>query len=898
MGEPGQARPSGTVTFLLSDVEGSTRQWAADPEAMSASLKVHDQLLREVIESRGGYVFTTAGDSFAAAFGRASDAVAAAQAAQAALGSASWPGPELRVRIGLHLGEAEERGDDYFGPVVNTAARVEAAGHGGQTLLTDHVRAAARVTGVRDLGTHELRDVDEPIRLFQLGEGEFPPLRVAVNAPPSNLPVRPTRLIGRTGEVAQVRRLLTQHRLVTITAVGGSGKTRVAIAVGDAELDHRPGGVWFVDLTAVMNADDVPSAVAGAVGLRLTGDDPTRQVVTYLADKAALVILDNCEHVIDACAEFAEIFLSAAGDAAVLATSREALGIEGEQVMHLPSLASTASDEPDGAPAVQLFVERARAIDPRFELDGGNTTTVATLCERLDGMPLAIELAAARITVMTPAELLEGLSDRFLLLSGGRRRQRQRTLEATLDWSYDLLEPEPQRVFRTLGVFVGGFDLNAAAAVASVTRLQAMDTLEALVAKSLVVHTEHQEVSRFALLETVKAYAEDRLVQTDDAAQVRERHAEHFHHLAMVRGRTLSADLRVGERLRHDRSNITSAFDWAASNQQWTTAGELLLGSLAAYDSYGYAAEARALFHRCEAPLDDADPQLADFLRALIRGTMVLLDDWIGAGRVVERLTASDDPRCRTIGYAHLGFVSAHVAPPSAGELFDQAARHLAIARAECPGLDTDIAHGFLLFMDGARLGYEGDHRAALASYDQIPDNHSRHDHVAGEDLQPHVDAAMCHLLLGEPAKALQRVAPLDGVAFAYGEGHEVRGPAHLALGDIDTARHHIRAHATEAATGRVSRQCNDAVLLLAGLAHAEGDDDTATDLLDQMGMGRTPATIMYANDLARRLGMADRHAANQRTHLHRRSHVEHGILGARTAMAALRAELSRRGWD
>ena len=445
-------RPSGTVTFLFTDVEGSTRLWAADAAAMSASLLVHDSILREAIEAGGGYVFTTAGDSFAAAFSKASDAVNAAERIQARLADAAWPGPALRVRIGVHLGEAEERGGDYFGPVVNTTARVEAAGHGGQTLITDTVRVAARVEAT-DLGVHRLRDVDEPMHLFQIGDGVFPALRALDNAPETNLPARPNRLIGRAAEVAEARRLLTSHRLVTLSAVGGSGKTRLAIAVGEEELHHRSGGVWFVDLTSVMNPDEIAAAVAGATGLRLTSGDATAQVVAFFADKAALVILDNCEHVIDGCAEFVEAMLASPGATAMLATSREALDVDGERVMGLGSLATLDGEGTAGAtsPAVELFVERAIAIDPGFTMSDDDAPIVAELCARLDGMPLAIELAAARVTVMSPAELLSGLDDRFNLLSGGRRRQRQRTLEATLDWSYDLLDAEQQTRLPVVG---------------------------------------------------------------------------------------------------------------------------------------------------------------------------------------------------------------------------------------------------------------------------------------------------------------------------------------------------------------------------------------------------------------------------------------------------------------
>jgi len=880
------------VTFLFTDVVGSTRLWAADSEAMSASLLVHDAVVRGAIESAGGYVFTTAGDSFAAAFARASDAVAAAQHAQAELVGVEWPGPVLRVRIGIHLGEAEERGGDYFGPAVNTAARVEAAGHGGQTLVTETVRTAARVPAT-DLGVHRLRDVDEPVRLFQIGDGAFGPLRVAGNTPESNLPVRPTRLIGRETELAAARRLLAANRLVTLAAVGGSGKTRLAVAVGEEELNNRSGGVWFVDLTAVMNPDDVPAAVAGASGLRMTSGDPARQVIEFFADKAALVILDNCEHVIDGCADFAESFLATAGDTVLLATSREALDVGGEQIMHLASLGSAGAED---SPAVALFVERAGAVAPEFAMTDSDKAIVAELCDRLDGMPLAIELAAARVTVMSPAELLEGLGDRFNLLSGGRRRQRQRTLEAALDWSYELLEPEQQRVFRALGVFVGGFDLDAVAAIADLERGAALDLVDTLVAKSLVVRAEGGDVSRFTLLETLKAYAENRLVQTGEAASIQDRHLHHFHRLASTRGRTMTADIRVGEQLRYDRSNLDAAFDCAAGRNHWTLAGELLLGSLAAYENYGHCSEAAALFRRCEQPLNDADPDLADHLRAAILWALMVLDDFLTVDRVAQQLLDSPDPRCRTMSCGVLSLVTK--SPGRAAEYLEQGARDLAVAQSEYPGLNTDIVHGNLLVTKAFQLAFRGDYAAALAAIDEHPDNLARHDHVSGMDVGPNSQAAMCHLLLGEPTKALDRLEPFTRVSYPYGDHDEIRALAYLALGDLAAAREHARAHALEAATGRLSRQCNDAVLVLAALAHAEGDNEAAADLLLHMGVGRTPSTFWYATDLGEQVGVSDQYTKHIQLVRDPVNQAEHGFSGARTGMNTLRAEVARRGWS
>ena len=864
---------------------------------MSASLLVHDARVRDAIESHEGYVFATGGDSFAAAFTRASDAVGAAIAAQAALECADWPGPALKVRVGLHQGEAEERQGDYFGPVVNIAARVGAAGHGGQTVVTEAVRASARVADALDLGVHQLRDVDELLHLFQLGEQAFPPLRSVSSTPRSNLPVRPTRLIGRAAEVALVRQHLATHRLVTITAVGGSGKTRLAIAVGEDELDHRQDGAWFVDLTPVMNDLDVPAAIAAAIGLTLGPSSAQDQVLEYLAGKAALVILDNCEHLVDAVADFVEQFLARTGDTVILATSREALDIDGEQLRHLPSLATT-----DGAsPAVRLFAERATAVEPRFALDGANTATIATICERLDGVPLAIELAAARITVMTPAELLAGLDDRFQLLSGGRRRQRQRTLEATLDWSYNLLEPKHQDVFRALGVFVGGFDLDAVAAVADIPRAAALDTIEALVAKSLVVRLDAPSAAtRFGLLETLKAYAEDRLIQTDEAARIRDRHADYYHQLTMTLGRTLLPDAQLGAWLRVDRANISSAIEWALLNNQLVRAGELLLGSYEAYDTDGHVAEAVGLYERCVGPLSDLDRELADFLSIGRMQSCITLEDWDAFFEIGGQLAASPDPRARCLANAGMAIPTALYFHDATVELHAKAAADLALARESVPGSAAEAAAATFLFARSVHMAYARDYRSALQLLvEGSPDLDAQH-HVSTFDLTLRFDAALYQILVGEPEAALRTLESLDlaQFAYAYGDHHDYRALAHLALGEHERAIEHLRANAALAATGLRPRQSNDSVLVLAALAHTEGDDDRARELLLDMGMGQTCATVAYSRELAERLGVGDEFRNREWFVTTPEGRAEHGVLGSTSAARTLRNELGRRGWS
>ncbi len=888
--EHGDPRPTGTVTFLFTDVEGSTRSWAADKEAMSASLSVHDARLRSAIESNGGYVFTTAGDSFAAAFPRPTDALRAATDAQRALADAEWPGPELKVRMGLHLGEAEERGGDYFGPVVNTAARVEAAGHGRQVLITEAVRLAAGITDVTDLGSHRLRDVAEPVRLFQLGEGAFPPLRV-VDPGLSNLPARPTRLIGRDDEVLRVRQLLGEHRLVTITAVGGVGKTRLAIAIGESELAHRVGGVWFADLTTVVNGSDVPTAIANAVGLSLGPGDAIDQVIRYLADKPALVILDNCEHVIDDCAEFSERFLALHGPAVVLATSREALDVEGERCVVLGSLPSDAPD----SPAVRLFVDRAGALDPSFEV-ADDAATISAICGRLDGMPLAIELAAARITVMTAPELLVGLDDRFQLLAGGRRRQRQRTLEAMLDWSYDLLEPAEQEVFRALGVFVDGFDLDAAAAAASLDRARAMTVVEALVAKSLVVRAEGGDTARFGLLETVKAYAEDRLVDAGEAAAVRNRHLEHFRGLAMAHGRSPLGYLSVGIRLRHDTSNVVGAFEWASGSEQWTAGGELLAGSTMAFFVAVQMSEYRALADRALLGLASTDPELAGYVRSQNLFALGMHQDWPAFLPMARELTTAPTAVLRSTGWAMLAWLAAFTDA-------EVSRKFLARAQAEYDDLDAlamereaGVPFATMRWAAATVALHDGDYRAASEYSQPVVDTTDR---AAWTylTLEHSSIVAVCQVLLGTPARALDTVAERDHYALDFFDGAEITSLAHLALDELDRARQTIRTHATRAATGRVISESDDSLVLLAALAHCEGDDEVARELLSSTGLERQPSTIAYAGDLAKRLGMSE-DLDEQR----RRVRVfldEQALLDvSQRSLAALRSELHRRGWS
>lgn len=881
--------PTGTVTFLFTDVEGSTRLWAADETAMAASLRVHDDILRTAIEGSGGYVFTTAGDSFAAAFSRASDGAEAAITAQTGLAAADWPGPELKVRMGLHVGEADERNGDYFGSTVSTAARVEAAGHGGQILMTEPVRAMAGVDTV-DLGLHRLRDVEVPLELFQLGAGSFPPLRV-VDPWLHNLPPSRTRLIGRDDDVAEVRRLLAADRLVTLLAVGGSGKTRLALSVGESELAHRSGGVWFVDLTAVVSGAEVPEAIAHALGLTLRAGDHVDQIIEYLSAQAALVVIDNCEHLTADVADFADRFLSVAGASTLLATSREMLDVEGERVYRVAPLGS------DGAhsPGVALFADRAAAVDADFEIGAHNEAAVSALCARLDGIPLAIELAATRISVMTPAELLAGLDDRFQLLSGGRRRGRQRTLETTLDWSFDLLDAATQRVFRSLGVFVDGFDLDAAAAVADSSRGKATAAVQSLVSKSLLVRIERGETSRFGMLESVKAYAENRLDDEDEATDARRRHLDHFHSLGTAYGLAPLGELRLAFALRHDLSNITAAFETAAAGDEWVRAAELLNGTFTAYENFGRVIEGFALVDRVVENCDADAPETVDHLLAASLQSYVTVDDFAEGQRVAIRLSNSTVPGLRVIGLAFHGWAVSYSQPERSAELLVKAQEELDVARAEAPGRNTELAASFLCVLRAGHLCVDFEYEAALRDGQESSAIEQRLDYHTGAGSTPGGMVSMCLLLLGRPDESLEIFAGQDTritEALQVASGELNIAFAHLERGDLEEGRQRVRRLAVRGIARRYAYEANDCLVLLARLAMAEGESEIATDLVLRAGTG-TGWAVILADNLAMRLEVVDERHRRILESIRSRDTAHNTTQAA----VALRGELERRGW-
>ncbi len=563
--------PSGTVTFLFTDIEGSTRLWQRDERAMRAAVARHDELLTAAVTAQGGWVFSTMGDGLAAAFSSAAAAVAAALAAQRAVGDEPWPTEApVRVRMGLHTGEAELRDDDYFGTAVNRAARVMAVAHGGQVLCSQATAALvdAEVELV-DLGEHRLRDLDRPVRVFQVGTGEFEALR-SLDALPGNLPLLTTSFVGRDGELAAVAADLAAHRLVTLTGVGGVGKTRLAVQVAAELLPDFADGAWLCELAAAASNEALAPVVSTALGVRQRPQMTLEEsIVDFLRTRQALVVLDNCEHLLDGAASLAEAILTGAPGVRVLATSREGLGIPAEHVRPLRSL-PVAAEDPRTSDAAVLFAERARAVDPDFTVDGPSGAAVVEVCRRLDGIPLAIELAAARVSAMAPSEIAGHLDERFRLLTGGRRGrvERHQTLRAAIEWSYSLLTETERTVFDRLGVFPASFDEAAVVAICTgdgVERWDVIDALGSLVAKSMVGTERSDGSTRYQLLETLRHFARDRIDADGDIDGLRRRHAHHYAELAAVTGAALMSpdELLWQRRMTAELDNFRGGTMWA-----------------------------------------------------------------------------------------------------------------------------------------------------------------------------------------------------------------------------------------------------------------------------------------------------------------------------------------------
>ncbi len=560
----GNSPPTGTVTFLFTDIEGSTPLWERHPDQMAAALQIHNSILRKAIEFQGGIVFKIVGDSFQAAFATAPQALRAAIQGQKALQSAPWNdlGP-LKVRMGIHTGEAQldPGGDEYaVSHTKNRTARIMSAAHGGQILLSQETKELVdhqlpESVTLKDLGENRLKGISIPERLFQVcAPGlpqDFPILATAITHP-HNLPVQLTSFIGRQEEIAGLIELLSTHRLVTLNGSGGAGKTRLSLQVAEKVLDRYPDGVWLVELAPLTDPVQVSQAVASVLGLQKSGESSYLTILTdNLRSKHLLLLLDNCEHLLEACADLTHHLIQHCPSLSLLTTSREPLGIDGEVGYRVPSLEApdpalvTDLQELAHAEAIQLFSERAASILPGFALNAETLPAVANICRRLDGIPLAIELAAARIDVLGVAQIAARLADRFRLLTGGSRTAlpRQRTLRASIDWSYYLLKEPERLLLQQLSVFSGGWTLEAVEGVYGGNEQEEWEILEthtSLVKKSLIVAESSSGAQyRYSMLETIRQFAQEKLDDSGLGARARERHQAYFLTLAQDEGRRL-----------------------------------------------------------------------------------------------------------------------------------------------------------------------------------------------------------------------------------------------------------------------------------------------------------------------------------------------------------------------
>ncbi len=786
---------AGTLTFVFTDIEGSTSRWQRYGDAMRDALERHDSLVADVIEGAGGRIFKHTGDGVCAVFGSSAAAVEAAVGIQRRLAAADadgeWAAVEgLVVRIGVHTGEATSRDGDYFGPALNRAARIMAAAHGGQVLLSNATAALVGPTlrdiAIVDLGEHPLRDLDVPERLHQASapglRAEFPPARVAPRrgAGASRLPVARTPFVGRRADIDSVAALVTDdaYPLVTLVGIGGTGKTRLAVEVAES-LRDRYDDVTFIDLAPLTDGAQIPTAMAAALGISVGGGPGAGAVldavVAALVVRPHLVVLDNCEHLVDECADLVDLLLDSCPDTALLATSREALAVEGERTWPVGSL--PADD------AVALFIDRARSADARVDVTSPDAqATIAEICRRLDGIPLAIELAASRVAHLSPEEVAARLDDRFRLLTGGRQRraQRQQTLQATIDWSHDLLDVSERALLRRASVFAGGFTLEAAERVCAgddVDARRVVDLLRALVAKSLVIADRSTPTTRFRMLETIRLYAADRLVDADEAERVRDAHATWWHEwVERFPPDDRCVLLQTVRALEAELDNLRAAIDWSQTSGRITLAADLTAAIAGVWSLAGYHEEGwRRLRDVCDCD-DLTDDVRARCLAALAFISMVTGDFPLMHEVAMRSIEIDPDGEYTSMAWSHAGlalvfeparYAEAHVR-------FDEARRVAA-------------AHGQPAFREGADgveshfFVVEGRLERALALGPTPPVRDS------WAELNLRLAHHAAHLLRGEPERALQA---LEWLAVAWPHWIQAqRALALLDLGDRGAAR-------------------------------------------------------------------------------------------------------------
>jgi predicted ATPase/class 3 adenylate cyclase len=654
----GAGLPSGTPTFLFTDIEGSTKLLHRLGDRYAAVRSRHLRLLTDAFERHGGVVFGTEGDALFVAFETATGAVAGAIAGQQALAAEPWDDDAvIRVRMGMHTGEVQIVDGDYVGMSVHIAARVASAGHGGQILATDVTTGLAGDPPARDLGRHQLKDVGEHRVLQLVAPGldeDFPPIRT-VSSMPNNLPAAVDEFVGRDDELGELLLALDGSRLVTVTGPGGSGKTRLALEAARAAVAQFPDGVWLVDLAPVEHDDRVVSVVAQALGV-LEGEAPLVEALEdWLRTRHALVLLDNCEHVVDGAARFCTRFLAACSELRVLATSRAFLGVRGEHGFQIPPL--RLPDDTDdaagilGSDAVELFLTRAVSAAPGFDVGRVDVAAVASICRRLDGLPLAIELAAARLRALSLDQLASRLDDRFRLLRAGSRTDvaRHQTLTAVVQWSYDLLDADEQRVFERLGTFPHHFSLEMAEAVVAgdpIDELDVMDLVSRLLEKSLVSAVPDGAGLRYQMLETLRAFAVERLAERGEEPVLRERllawSMRTVEELESVM-RTPAMDDAL-RRAAHDSITHRAAGQWAAANGRPVEALRIASAVPVSVHRSERIAEIRMRLAAAEAD-GEVDARSAGHAWAAIGNLSFEAGDWVGSidanGRAVSAFTAA-----------------------------------------------------------------------------------------------------------------------------------------------------------------------------------------------------------------------------------------------------------------
>lgn len=647
----------GALTFLFTDIEGSTRRWE-DDRSMAALLARHDEIVNEATTAHDGRIVKHTGDGVFAVFSRATDGVRTAVSIQRAIGEHSSVADPLRIRMGLHAGSAMERDDDLFGLEVSTAARIMSAAHGGQILASDTVRTLAAGEDEVEfipLGIHRLKDLSEPRHLFQVSAEGLPsgfPAPITLEAVQHNLPVQLSSFVGRSEDVAEVVDLLRTHRLVTLTGVGGTGKTRLSLQVAAEVAAGFADGVWFIELAAVTDPEAVAGTLAAVLGVRHERGQPDalkERLVNHLRDRDLLLVFDNCEHLLGSVARLIDEILLHAPEVKVLASSREGLGLRGERIWQVTSL--PVSDDPDSE-AVRLFLDRAQAVAPRLEWNESTGPHIVRICELLDGIPLAIELAAARTRVLSPEQISGRLGDRFRLLTGGSRAAvpRQQTLEATVDWSYRLLTEQERVLFDRLSVFVGGFTLEAAEVVTTddeLGPLDILDVLTGLVDRSMVqADAGPAGVSRYRMLETLRAFGYSRLADAESVSQWKDRHLAHFvDWLGEVD--PLGWDIQVAAReIATERANLSAALDWAMDNGSPHAGGLACPLAIDRYLNLGDPGEALALLDLAlsRSPAGSGGALRVEGLRAGILQHLGRIDEFLAvAGWIEEQASRAGD---------------------------------------------------------------------------------------------------------------------------------------------------------------------------------------------------------------------------------------------------------------